>query len=99
MTTDTDLLTRLQAAWQEPPDGKPPPNKELFHDETIPDSSDSDYGWAFDCSPSPKTKKPLPWCPRFQHPRAWRSIYGAHLICATCHPPAVESVIAEWIDG
>lgn len=29
--------------------------------------------------------------------RWWRSIYGPHLICAGCHPPAVPSVVAAWI--
>ena len=44
--------------------------------------------------PEPDT---TPWCPRYKHPRAWRSIYGDHLICATCHPPVSETRVAEWI--
>ncbi len=26
--------------------------------------------------------------------RWWRSVFGSHLICATCHPPSFRSVIA-----
>ncbi|REJ90643.1 MAG: hypothetical protein DWQ34_16930 [Planctomycetota bacterium] len=38
-----------------------------------------------------------PWCPVYRHPRAWRSIYGDHLICATCHPPATPEIVAEYL--
>ncbi len=27
----------------------------------------------------------------------WRSVFGSHLICAGCHPPAFHSVVAAWI--
>jgi TubC N-terminal docking domain len=37
------------------------------------------------------------WCTRYQHPRAWKSIYGDHLICGTCCPPVSNNVVAEWI--
>lgn len=40
----------------------------------------------------PWTRKP--WCD-YGHPTAWRSIYGSHLICETCHPPATEEAVAE----
>lgn len=29
--------------------------------------------------------------------RWWRSIFGSHLICATCHPPSFQSVVAARI--
>lgn len=29
--------------------------------------------------------------------RWWRSVFGSHLICAGCHPPVRQSVVAEWI--
>ncbi len=29
--------------------------------------------------------------------RWWRSIYGSHLICAGCHPPSFQSVVAAWV--
>lgn len=38
------------------------------------------------------------WCPRYGHARAWRSIYGQHVICAVCHPPAVAEIVAEWLE-
>ena len=53
--------------------------------------------WIFDWCIDPKPKRPQPWCP-YKHPRAWRSVYGPHLICGTCHPPASESVVAEWLN-
>ena len=37
------------------------------------------------------------WCPAYGHPVAWKSIYGDHLICGTCYPPASEKIVAEWI--
>ncbi|MCC7423801.1 MAG: hypothetical protein IT428_26345 [Planctomycetaceae bacterium] len=33
-----------------------------------------------------------------KHRMAWRSIYGPHLICEGCAPPASERVVAERID-
>lgn len=33
------------------------------------------------------------------HSQQWRSIYGPHLICATCHPPASPDFVAEWFAG
>lgn len=30
--------------------------------------------------------------------RWWRSVYGPHLICGICHPPAFANVVAEWIE-
>ena len=82
MATDADLLARLQIAWQDSP-----------RDETDSETSEDDYEWIFE----PKPKKPLPWCPRDQHRRAWRSVFRPHWICAVCHPPVSENVIAEWI--
>jgi len=35
------------------------------------------------------------WCRRSVF---WRSIYR-RVICANCHPPAVPSLVAEWIGG
>lgn len=37
------------------------------------------------------------YCPYPTHPRAWRSIHGA-IVCATCHAPASDDLVAEWID-
>jgi hypothetical protein len=28
----------------------------------------------------------------------WRSIHGP-VVCGDCHPPAVEQLVAEWIDA
>lgn len=42
---------------------------------------------------------PPPWCCYPEHRRGWRSIYGPHVVCATCHPPAANSLVAEWLDG
>ena len=53
--------------------------------------------WDFAWSDKPPAGKSQSWCPRYGHPRAWRSIYGEHLICETCHPPVSDSVVAEWI--
>ena len=41
---------------------------------------------------------PPSWCFRYAHPKAWRSVYGEHWICATCHPPVSEDVVVEWSD-
>jgi len=35
------------------------------------------------------------WCGRSHW---WRSIHGA-VVCGHCHPPAVPSLVAEWIDA
>ena len=37
-----------------------------------------------------------PWCRHPSHRQGWKSIYGEHLICATCHPPVDEKIVAEW---
>ncbi|MEX0701297.1 MAG: hypothetical protein WD069_04310 [Planctomycetales bacterium] len=37
-------------------------------------------------------------CPDRNHPR-WRSIFGPHLICGTCHPPARPEIVAEWFEA
>lgn len=37
---------------------------------------------------------PNEWC-SYGHPNGWRSIFGSHVICATCHPPVNERVVAE----
>ncbi len=29
--------------------------------------------------------------------RFWLSVYGV-MICATCHPPAVETLVVRWLD-
>lgn len=39
---------------------------------------------------------PNEWC-HYGHPEGWRSIFGPHLICAVCHPPAREEAVAERI--
>ena len=66
---------------------------------TDPNSTDAKtanrFPWLDDVfKPKPD---PTPWCPRYRHSRAWRSIFGDHLICATCHPPLFENLVAEWI--
>jgi hypothetical protein len=38
------------------------------------------------------------WCPIYRHRTAWRSVFGPHLICAACHPPAIPRVVAKWLD-
>ena len=30
--------------------------------------------------------------------RWWRSVFGRHLICGLCHPPAFPSLVAEWVE-
>lgn len=42
-------------------------------------------------------QRECPWCPLYRHGTAWRSVFGPHLICATCHPPARPDIVAEWI--
>lgn len=37
------------------------------------------------------------WCASYRHPIGWRSTYGSHVLCATCHPPVDESIVAEWL--
>ena len=41
--------------------------------------------------------EPLTTCHCCGQHRWWRSIYGPHLICGVCHPPAFANVVAEWI--
>ena len=38
------------------------------------------------------------WCPRYGHLRGWRSIYGPHLICAICSPPAFSDIVEEYVE-
>ena len=57
------------------------------------DMDPDEYQWVIDWLSAPKPKKPPVWCPRYQHERAWRSIYGTHLICETCHPPVHPNVV------
>lgn len=45
-----------------------------------------------------KVHPPPPWCGYPRHLHGWRSIYGPHVICATCHPPAVPEIVAEWLE-
>ena len=55
---------------------------------------------AIDDPPDIPAPAPLLLCfYRYGHRTAWQSIYGPHWICAVCHPPVSETVIAEWIDG
>lgn len=56
-------------------------------------SAIDDATWDF----MPVTSVATPWCPVYHHPRMWRSIYGDHLICATCHPPATPEIVAEYL--
>lgn len=37
-------------------------------------------------------------CPCCGSRRFWRSVHGA-TVCSTCHPPAAESLVVEWIDA
>jgi len=37
------------------------------------------------------------WCPTYRHPMGWRSRFGSHPLCAKCHPPAVSSLVIEWL--
>lgn len=41
---------------------------------------------------------PNAWC-QYGHPQGWRSIFGPHLICRVCHPPATESAVAELVNA
>ena len=36
------------------------------------------------------------WCP-YGHPSGWVSVFGPHVICATCHPPARPEIVARRI--
>jgi hypothetical protein len=38
-----------------------------------------------------------PRCCCHKKQRWWRSIYGDHLICGICHPPATSGVLREWM--
>ena len=49
--------------------------------------------------PAPATphrwnRPPTPWCP-YGHPAAWRSRYGPHWICETCHTPVTPAAVVE----
>jgi P4 family phage/plasmid primase-like protien len=46
---------------------------------------------------TPLTGKGQP-CFACKGTRRWRSIHGAE-VCAGCHPPLSEDLVAEWIDG
>jgi archaellum biogenesis ATPase FlaH len=35
-------------------------------------------------------------CPRCGGTKFWRSVFGK-VVCATCHPPAVKDLVAEWL--
>jgi len=60
-----------------------------------PDDADDDEEF----EPPPRAMPPSPpWCQYRSHWHGWRSIYGPHLICATCHPPAIPGVVAEWLE-
>ena len=85
---DLHLLDRLRELWDQQPEPEQEPE---------PDQEPIDM---FDATEDDHSKPKLPdWCRQYGHRRAWRSIYGPHLICATCHPPVSDSVIAEWIDA
>lgn len=38
-------------------------------------------------------------CDHCHESRWWRSIFGQHLICGVCHPPAFTHIIAEWLSS
>ena len=94
MSTDDELLSRLQALWNEPSAAQTEEADIFAVGNSFADVWGSPSDWFADTvRPEP------PWCPRYLHPRGWRSIYGTHLICATCHPPVCEEVVAEWINA
>ena len=43
-------------------------------------------------------QQPLGPCPACAGTRFWRSVAGV-VVCATCHPPAFDSLVAGWLDA
>jgi hypothetical protein len=54
-------------------------------------------GCEWDCVGEPIRPKPAEICSCCEGRRWWRSVYGPHLICGTCHPPALPNLVAEWV--
>jgi hypothetical protein len=101
VTTDAALLERLQALWREPS----PDNLLVADDDGGLNTTGVDSQVTEElCTPDDDIlgvwpPKPSQWCPLYAHRRGWRSIYGSHLICGKCHPPASEAVVDVWIDA
>ena len=38
------------------------------------------------------------FCGYATHLRGWRAREQTHVVCATCHPPAAEWIVAEWYE-
>ncbi|MFQ5735054.1 MAG: hypothetical protein ACE5KM_24230 [Planctomycetaceae bacterium] len=36
-------------------------------------------------------------CRCHEEQRWWRSVFGPHVICGVCHPPATPGVVLEWL--
>ena len=84
---DLQLLDQLRGLWDRQLEPEPEHERESI--DLFDVTGDGNGG-------EPKSPD---WCRQYGHRRGWRSIYGPHLICATCHSPVSDSVIAEWIDA
>ena len=51
----------------------------------------------YDWVDEPSTAPPKPHCRCHREQRWWRSIYGDHLICQICHPPATPGAVASQV--
>ena len=60
------------------------------------DASNGEYDWIHDAF-EPPPKSDVPCCRCHKEQRWWQSIYGDHLICGICHPPATARALSEWI--
>lgn len=107
MTSNPQLHEQLKRLWLLPrvPPDEPTPTREV--DDTfvqqVVDTFDATIERSMQSPRRPSASRPRKhpeiWCAYSdKHRTAWKSIFGSHVICATCYPPAREKVVAEWID-
>lgn len=104
--SDIAILEKLQAAWNRPAE-EPATAEDRQRADRVEAAIDKAI-WRNDQSgplptladfESATAVRPLLLCfDRYGHRAAWRSIYGPHLICDTCHPPVSPGVVAETIE-
>jgi hypothetical protein len=63
---------------------------------TVYDITHGEFDWINGAFAN-KSKPAEPRCRCHRKQRWWRSIYGDHLICGICHPPATPGVFREWV--
>jgi len=72
-----------------------PPRKPSIDVRPEEQSPAGNYDWITEAFATPP-KSAEPRCRCHEEQRWWRSIFGDHLICGICHPPAVPEVVKEW---